>query len=162
MKLSGAINDALNEQVHKEYTNSLFYEQIAALFAEKGLKNLFAFFRKQASEEIGHAQKILEYISDRVGGVVSLQVVPLAPNHAQVPTMSLGMIGEAYLNAEEQTTASLESIHELICDENSGIDIPFILEMLNEQVEEESKAYDFAMKAKVVTDEVLFDLTMGE
>ena len=77
-----------------------------------------------------------------------------APN---LGDLSPSGIGELYVKREEATTESIESIYDLADSERSYVDLPFILEMLKEQVSEEDEASEFSMKAKNVKDFVLWD-----
>ena len=158
MKLSQSLNDALNQQILKEFHNELVYRQIQSYFEDFQLKNLAAYFEKQANEENGHGKKFIQYINDRTGGKVLLNDVD-GPN---LNIESFASIGDIYVSAEEATTESIESIYELALDEKSFIDLPFIQSMLFEQVEEEDSAQEFMMKIKMVKDIVLFDAEFGD
>jgi ferritin len=154
MKLSNELNGALNEQINIEYHNSLIYAQIASYFEDLQLKKIAEYFRNQSQDEKSHADKFIAHINDRTGGSVSIAETP-APISTQ--GMDISRIAELYISTEESTTESIESLYELANEEKSFIDLPFLLDMVREQVEEEDSAQEFALKATKVCDLVLWD-----
>lgn len=155
MKLSETLNDCLNEQVLHELKNQNIYLQIASYFEDIQLKNLAKYFKSQSNDENSHANKFIQYINDRTGGKVVINEVD-APN---LVLNSVDDVANIYIQTEESTTESIESIMECILDEKSYVDMGFIQEMLNEQVMEEDEANAFALKIKMCKDLVLFDAT---
>lgn len=156
MKLSNELNDALNEQITKEYRNVLIYAQIQSYFESLQLKKIASYFKKQSVHEAEHAQKFIQHINDRTGGNVNIGEV----NSPSLMLSSVESVGDTYILTEEETTESIESIYELASDMKSFIDFPFLLSMLSEQVEEEDSANEFSMKLKNTKDLVLFDATL--
>lgn len=156
MKLSEALNDALNIQVIAEYANSLRYLQIASFFEDLQLKNISSYFKKQAEHEKEHGNLFLDYINSRTGGKVSLSEID-APRFLLVDYVDSGKL---YVKFEEDTTFAIESLYDLAISEKSYVDLPFLQKMLDEQVEEEDKATEFEAKIKMVKDVVLFDATL--
>lgn len=156
MNLSTQLNDALNMQVIHELKNVLIYLQIASYFESLQLKKISSYFMKHADEEKSHADKFIAHINDRTGGNLVLSEVPFNSNPEN---FDINTVIELYVSTEEQTTESIESIYDVALDEKSFIDLPFILEMLKEQVEEEDIAQEFARKARNVHDLVLWDAT---
>jgi ferritin len=155
MQLSPSMNEALNQQVIHEYTNQLIYAQIESHFEDLQLTKIAKYFRERSAEEKTHADKFIEHINARTGGKVVLSEVP----SPALEIRDVSSVGDVYVQTEEGTTASIESIYELALDEKSFIDLHFILEMLQEQVSEEDEASEFALKAKNVKDLVLWDAT---
>ena len=64
--------DIINEQINVEYTAFYAYSALAAYFGRDtvALKGFAAYFRDQATEERGHAEKFIEYQNSRGGKVV--------------------------------------------------------------------------------------------
>lgn len=156
VNLSNSLNDALCQEVVKEFSNQLAYSQIESYFEDLQLKKLSAYFRKQSEEEKVHANRFIQYINDRTGGSVSIGDVP-------APEIKTGNfeIADLYIQIEESTTESIESLYELAQELKSYVDLPFILEMLSEQVKEEDEAQEFALKIRNVKDLVLFDASFS-
>lgn len=157
-KLSTSLNDALNQQIVKEYQNELIYRQIQSYFESTMLMNLAHYFKKQADDENSHAQKFIDYINSRSGGRVVLGTV-------DVPDLNLSdfaSVGDKYVFVEETTTTSIEELYDLALSEKSYIDLGFLQCMLHEQVSEEKEAMELSAGIKLVKDIVLFDLALGE
>jgi ferritin len=158
MILSQNLCDALNQQILHELGNVTKYMQINSYFENLQLKNLAKYFLARSQEEKGHADKFMNYINDRTGGLVTIGEVQ-EPNLALTDPASIGV---AFVQIEENTTLSIESIFDLALGEKSYLDLPFLQEMLSEQVGEEDEANEFALKIKMVKDIVLFDATLGD
>lgn len=155
MKLSESLNSSLNEQVLHELKNQNIYSQIASYFEDLQLKKLAKYFYNQSLHEKSHADKFIEYINSRTGGKVNILEVD-SPN---LNLSTKEMVAGVYVQTEEGTTESIESIMDLLLDEKSYIDMNFIQEMLKEQVEEEDSANEFALQLKMCNDLVLFNAT---
>jgi len=158
MLLSKELNDALNEQVIHELRNVLKYMQIASYFEDLELNNIAKYFLDQSNHEKDHADKFMSHINDRVGGAVNITSVSSPELSMENPIE----IARQYLKVEQETTTSIEGIYQLAFIQNSYIDLPFLQEMLNEQVEEEDSANKFLVKIQKVNDLVIFDATFGE
>ena len=156
MRLLPEINEALQEQCLVELTNVIKYKIISSYFEDLRLSKLAKKFKDQADEEYAHYTKVIDYINDRLGGkYIPVEVI--------TPTIMLNSYLEAaklYLETEISTTESLEALANLIEDEKSYIDRPFIDEMLHIQIEEERNADDFFKQVSLVHDIVLFDKLM--
>ena len=155
MKLSENLNSALNQQILIEYKNSLIYKQVESWCEDNQLKNLSEYFHKQSLQEKDHADKFASHINDRTDGKVTMGDV-------EIPELSINDItdiGNLSLQTEISTTDSIEALYDLALSEKSYIDLGFLQDMLNEQVEEEDWANKLAMNLKMVKDIVLFDAT---
>lgn len=155
MRLSQELNDALNQQILKEYGNVLRYAAINSYFENLQLKKLAKYFLDRSNEEKDHADKFMQYINDRTGGLVTIGEV-------DAPVLNISdsqSVADVYVLAEEDTTESIEALYDLAFSEKSYIDLGFLQDMLNEQVSEEDEANEFATKIKMVKDIVLFDAT---
>lgn len=153
MNLSASLNDALNNQIIHEYKNQLIYSQLESHFEDLQLTKIASYFKKQAQEEKSHADKFIAHINSRTGGKVTIGEVS-APD---LQISDISSIGDLFVSTEEGTTESIESLYELANEDGSYIDCPFLLEMLQEQVQEEDSANEFSLKAKNVKDLILWD-----
>jgi len=158
MNISPSLNDIFNQQIIHEYRNQLIYTQIESLFEALQLKNIAKYFHEQSEHEKGHGDMIVQYLNDRTGGKVNIGEVD-AP---EISEFDLENIASMYVSVEEGTTESLESIYEFALENKSFIDLPFLSDMLKEQVEEEDSANVFALNIKMVKDLVLFDKSFEE
>lgn len=158
MNISPSLNDIFNQQIIHEYRNQLIYTQIESLFEALQLKNIAKYFHEQSEHEKEHGDMIVQYLNDRTGGKVNIGEVD-AP---EISEFDLENIASMYVSVEEGTTESLESIYEFALENKSFIDLPFLSDMLKEQVEEEDSANVFALNIKMVKDLVLFDKSFEE
>jgi ferritin len=156
LKLSQTLNDVLNEQILKELQNQNIYSQISSFFESLQLKNLASYFKKQSLDEKSHADKFMDHINDRTGGVVFIGEVD-APN---LNLFDVFTVADAYVRVEEDTTKSIEEIYDLALNEKSYMDLGFLQDMLSEQVKEEDESQELSTKLKMCKDLVLFDATM--
>jgi len=158
MILSQQINDAINQQIAHELRNQQAYLQIGSYFEDLELTNISEYFFKQADHEKDHAKMFIDHLNCRIGGKVKIGEVPeftetlISPTHA----------GEVYVLIEAGTTESIEAILELIIENKSFIDQPFILKMLEEQVEEEDSANRFEVLIRNCKDLVLFNANFDD
>lgn len=158
MKFSTQLNELFNAQVLHEMKNMMIYHQIQSYFEDLQLKNLASYFSKQAEDEHGHAKLFMQHINDRTGGKVELREIPFDG----VQINSIDDIAKLFVETEEITTDLIENLYSVAHESKSFIDLSFIEKMLQEQVEEEDSANEFAIKIKMVKDLVLFDSTFGE
>jgi len=159
MRLPQLLNDAFNEQVLNELSNALLYEEMASLSDSIGMCHTAKFFMGQAREERSHAQMIIKHLNDRIGGQVSH--IEGVPGH-KFELSEVSQIGNLFVQAEQRTSENIESLYHLALEQNSYMDLPFLLEMLLEQSHEEAKAATFEMKLASSNDMTAFDLAMKE
>ncbi|CAO3569774.1 unnamed protein product [Mortierella alpina] len=130
---SSVVEDSINEQISQEMAASHAYLSIAAFMASDGvaLPGFEKFFREQADEERGHAQKLMDYQNKR-GGQVILQAVP-APDPEWISAKNAV---ESALQMEKGVNKSLLRI-EALADENNDAEFVRLLRstFLKEQVE---------------------------
>lgn len=155
MRLSQELNSALVNQIHEELQNANIYRQVSCFFEDIQLKNLARYFLDAANQESEHANKFMQHINDRAGGKVIIGEVD-SPN---LNITTIEEVCQVFLDTEERTTESIENLYEIASSTKSFIDLPFLLSMLSEQVEEEDIAQEFAGKVKLVRDLILFDST---
>lgn len=113
MKLDPVMLEALNQQINRERQNSVPYQAMANHCQLISLPGLAKFFREAASEELGHAQRLTDYITDRNDAVMLLplqaQSVPLTTDLAQVGATFL----LAALAQEEENTIRLKTLYRM-------------------------------------------------
>ncbi len=157
MKLSTSLCEAYNQQILHELGNASKYMQIASFFEDLQLNKIADYFKKQSDDEKQHANKFMNHINDRVGGKVSIGEVD-SPN---LELTDCSSVGDVYLKVEEETTASIEGLYDLALSEKSYIDLGFLTDMLQEQIEEEDSADKFRTRIQSVKDYILFDATFS-
>jgi len=131
--ISKDLEQAINNQIGREFGASMQYYRIAAYFDIDSLPELAAFFYRQAEEEKDHALKFLHYIV-AAGGEVRIPIV-------EAPKYDFKSAEEAALAAldwEMQVTKEINHLMDLAIKENDHIAQEFLRWFVNEQLEEVS------------------------
>ena len=63
--MDNKINELLNLQINKEFYSAYLYWAMSAYFSEISMDGFAKYMRKQAKEELEHAQKIYDYLALR-------------------------------------------------------------------------------------------------
>lgn len=141
------INQALNEQLNREYSASYLYLAMAAFFEEKGLEGFAKWMEAQSKEEYEHMMKIYRYIFDR-GGVVSLKDIK-APKFDKESAVD---VVKGALSNEKQVSAWIHDLVELCVSEADHATHNFLQWFVSEQVEEEALFSRITQKLDLVGD----------
>jgi ferritin len=145
MMLSKAVQDALNEQINKEFFSAYLYLAMSAHFASVNLPGLAKWTRVQFEEEMGHALKLYDYVIER-GSMVNLAAVE---KPASVWKTSLEVFNQVYEH-EQKVTASIHKVYEVALKENDYATQVMLQWFINEQVEEEKNASEIVAQLKMV------------
>jgi ferritin len=78
MALSKTVQNALNDQIGREFYSAYLYLSMSAYCGSRNLPGFAHWMMLQAQEEAGHALKLYRFIEDRSGRVV-LQAVAKPP-----------------------------------------------------------------------------------
>ena len=135
---------ALTEQIAHEYRNSRIYKSLAHQCKLDGLNKLAALLDKYSSEEVGHANKWIEFLADRDQ---ALELLPLPADVMGVA--SLGELTQLILDTERGTTKTIAALKELACENDEPLVVMICLQFLTEQIEEEAKARNLVALAKL-------------
>lgn len=145
--LSKALQDALNEQIQKEFFSSYLYLAMAAHFEAANLPGFASWMKKQAEEERSHVMKLWDYVYDR-GGKVELQAI-------EQPPLTFGRPLEAFQRVfehEQKVTLSINALFELARKEGDVAAEVFLQWFVSEQVEEEKTVSDLVEQLKMSGD----------
>jgi len=140
-----AMQDAMNEQINKEFFSSYLYLSMAAYFEEKNLTGFAHWMRLQADEEHEHAMKFYNFILDR-GGRVYLKTID-APATEWKSNLE---VAEQVAEHEAMVTASINSLYELAHQEKDYPAQTMLQWFISEQVEEEKNAADLVAKLRLI------------
>lgn len=147
MRLSPAVESALNVQMNYEFESAHVYLALAAFAADMGLNGFVNFFQVQYQEEVAHAQKFFTYISDRNGRV---EITGF-----QTPRKEFNSLLEAFETALRHEEGVSHRIHEIMKQSQIETDYftaNFLEWFIKEQVEEESNFHTLIDKLKLVSD----------
>jgi ferritin len=137
MLLKQTVVDALNRQVVEEFTASLQYIAIAFYFESETLPELAQYFHLQATEEHGHAMKLLQYLSD-AGGQPIVPATKEVKNHFETAAEAVQLA----LNQELKVTEQINSLVDVAAKENDHLTRQFLQWFVTEQLEEVSTMTD--------------------
>jgi len=133
--VSQEVQDAINEQINKEFFAAYLYLGMVTYFESKSLSGFGHWMRLQAQEEVLHAMRLLDFLIDR-GGEVELRAIA-APS---LDFLSPAEVMKAALAHEEKVTASINGVYALAVEHNDYPAQVLMQWFVAEQVEEEKNA----------------------
>jgi len=143
--LSEIMVKALNKQLNREVYSAYLYLSMSAYSTFKALKGFANWFMVQYQEEMAHAMKLYDYVSDQ-GGHVQLMAVAEPPTKFGSP---LEMF-EKVLEHEKFVTKCINDLVDLAIDEKDHATKIFLQWFVIEQIEEEANDNDVIAKLKLV------------
>jgi ferritin len=145
--LKPAVEQALNNQIQKEFHSAYIYLAMSAYFEAENLPGAAHWMRHQAEEEQEHAMKIFDFIHDR-GGRVALQAIGEPPATFDSP---LTVFEAAYAH-EQKVTQSIHDLYALAVKEGDYPTQVMLQWFIDEQVEEEKNASAIVAQLHMVGD----------
>ncbi|MGE9807313.1 MULTISPECIES: ferritin [unclassified Janibacter] len=148
MKLSSTLEKAFNTQITLEFQASLVYRQLAIELEGMDLPGMAAWLRHQADEEIVHANKFIDHVSDRGNHPVI--------GAMEAPKGDADSVLEAFTTALEHERKVSESIRELYRAAEGEGDLdsrPLLNWFLQEQIEEESTVSEIVGRVEMINDD---------
>jgi ferritin len=133
--ISKTMQDAFNEQIKNEIYSGYMYLSMSAWFETQSLPGFAHWMKVQYVEELNHANKMFDYVTDR-NGAVTLQMIPQPPTEF---TSALAIF-QATLEHEQKVTALIQHLCSLADQENDYTSQQFLTWFTNEQIEEEKNA----------------------
>lgn len=133
MLISKELEQAINDQIGREFGASLQYVSIASYFDADSLPELAAFFYRQADEEKMHAMKFVEYIVD-AGGQVRIPTIDASRYDFSEARDAV----QAALDWEMEVTKQINGLMDLAIKQNDHIAQDFLRWFVTEQLEEVS------------------------
>lgn len=149
MKLTPELESKFNDQIAMEFGAALVYRQLAIEADVQDLAGMAIWLRYQADEEILHANKFIDHVTDRGGhpliGHVQAPHVPEQPTPVQ--------IFQAALEHEQKVSESIRSLYRA-CDAAGDLDSrPLLNWFLEEQIEEEATVGEIVGRLERVGDD---------
>jgi ferritin len=146
--ISDNLQNALNEQINKEFFSEYQYLQMVAYFEDIELKGFANYFHVQAQEEHFHAMKLFNFVID-LGGKVKLEVIDAPKSTFE----SIVQVIEISLEHERFISDSINKLVDKAVIENNHAVVSFLKWYVDEQVEEESNVTNLLAKVKLVNGE---------
>lgn len=158
--LSKTVQDAINDQIGKEFYSGYIYLQMSAYLQSVNLPGCAHWMRLQYQEEIKHGLKLYDYVIEREGHI-TLQALPQPRTDYKSPLE----VFETALAHEREVTSMINKLYALTQKEN---DYPTTIELqwfVTEQVEEEKNAGGIVEQLKMVGDNkmgmIMLDRQLG-
>lgn len=145
--LNPTVEQALNDQIQKEFHSAYIYLAMSAYFEAENLPGAAHWMRHQAEEEQEHAMKIFDFVNDR-GGRVALQAIG---EPAAVYSSPLAVFEAAYAH-EQKVTKSIHDLYALAVKEGDYPTQVMLQWFIDEQVEEEKNASAIVAQLHMVGD----------
>ena len=153
--LTKKLQDALNEQINKEFFSEYMYLSMSAYLESIEMEGFANYFNVQAQEEHFHAMKMFNFVHDKGGRVI---LKPLGEQKANFKSV-LKVIEEA-LEHERFITKSINELMDVAIKENDHSVKSFLDWYVDEQVEEEATMGRLIAKLKLINGEGLGLLTI--
>jgi ferritin len=155
--LNSSIQDAINSQINAELYSSYLYLSMAAYFESKNLGGMANWMRLQAQEELQHAMKFFDYVSERGGRVVLTEIAsPRTDWESPVDVF------QHTADHESDVTARINKLVDLAIAEKDHAANTFLQWFVTEQVEEEATAQTILEKLKLVGNDGFAILMLDE
>ena len=132
MALSSKIHKALNDQIAREFQAHFIYRAIAMDLYDKGYEGISAWMEQHATEEYGHAERIIGFLKEN-DAKVNLPEVPKLKNEWPGVTDAI----EDALAHEKKLTGDIHALHKLADEEGDLGTVSMLDWFVEEQVEEE-------------------------
>ena len=157
--VSDALSKMLIKQIMHEQTNANIYGVMSNYFDSIGLENCHKWFTHQREEELGHAQKIIDFCTS--AGVdlcfESVKAIDLSDMLDPVKLM------KHYLDLEIETTESIKLLCKQALVDSDFISFNFLNDFIKDQLSEENEAHTrlqifYNTKDWIVADHAVGDL----
>ena len=136
----------LNNQINKEFYSAYLYFAMSTYFSEIFLDGFAAFMKQQASEELGHAEKLHDFLL-RTNNKITLSRIE-APESDWVNVTD---VFEAALKHEKHVTSSFHHMYKMAKEQGDYETEIFLQWFITEQIEEEDTFFKLLEKVKILS-----------
>jgi len=154
------LENAINEQIQREFYSSYLYLSMSAYCEEINLDGFSHWMLLQSREEREHSMRLFNYLHSR-GGRVMLQTIAQPPANFKSPKKMF----EEILKSERNVTKEIYKLYELAKKEGDHATAVELQWFIQEQVEEEKTAKDILAKLEMVGDQpaalLMMDRSLG-
>ena len=146
--LTKKLQEALNEQINKEFFAEYLYLSMSAYLESIEMEGFANYFNVQAQEEHFHAMKMFNFVHDKGGRVILKSLKEPKSDYTSV----INVVEES-LKHEKFTTKSINDLMDIAIKENDHSVRSFLQWYVDEQVEEESIISKLLAKLKLIKGE---------
>jgi len=147
MPVSDAIQQAINDQIQKEFASAYLYLAMSAYFESLSLEGFAQWMRAQAQEEVVHGMKLFDHLHER-GGRVRLGAVEQPQSDFDSPLAAFEMAAAH----EAIVTKSIHTLFALAEGEHDYASQGILQWFSDEQVEEEATANTIVDRLRMIGD----------
>src|SRR5512132_1010593 len=115
MTIPQAMQDAINEQINAELESAYIYLSMSAHFEEENFPGFARWMRLQSKEEVGHAMRLFDYLTER-GGRVRLTALAGPPVEFGAPVS----VFEQALVHEQKISGLIDKLYETAKQQNDN------------------------------------------
>jgi len=133
--MNQSIQAALTNQANHELYASHAYRAMSIWCDDKDFNGFASFFSTQAAEELEHAEKFIRHLLDR--GVMPKLTALEAPTVEFTRLLEVAKLAEVL---EQRNSENIHQCYEIAQEVKDYGSYPMLLELIEEQVEEESWA----------------------
>ncbi len=159
--LKESMQNALNEQINREFYASFLYLAMAAHFEAANLQGFAQWMYAQSEEEYGHAMRLFHFILDR-GGRVELNSVEGPPRQFGG---HLAVFEQAFAH-ERQVSEMIDQLYGQAQAENDFATQIQLQWFVTEQVEEENLISSIVERLRLAADSnsalLMLDMELGQ
>lgn len=148
MKLTGKLEQAINDQVTLEMEAAVVYRQLAVEMEVIDLPGIAGWFRAQADEEVVHCEKFIAHMVDRDAHPV-FQAIPAVE-------VSVGGVLDAFeasLRHEQRVSEAIRGLYRIAQEEGDIDAIPLLNWFVEEQIEEEATVSEIIGRVRLIGDD---------
>lgn len=160
MKFTAKLQDAMNEQMRREFNAYYLYLAMSAWLGQRNYRGFASWMRLQAQEEASHAMKLFDFIDDR-NGVISLEGI----DKPKAEWKSVLAVFEAAKQHEQKVSEGIYALYELAMAEKDWASQAMLQWFITEQVEEEKTSTEIVATLRIIGDEssglLLYDRELG-
>lgn len=153
--LTKKLQDALNEQINREFFAEYLYLSMSAYFELIEMEGFANYFNVQAQEEHFHAMKMFNFVHDKGGRVILKEL-----NAPKSDFKSVLNVIEESLKHEKYVTKCINELMDVAIKENDHSVRSFLQWYVDEQVEEEAAISKLLAKLKLINGEGFGLLTL--
>ncbi|MBU1084493.1 MAG: ferritin [Candidatus Omnitrophica bacterium] len=143
--LSDKMVKSINGQINKELYSAYLYLGMSSYAASMGLNGFANWFSVQVKEELSHAQKFYDYVTQQ-GRIVELGLI-------EQPDQAFNGVEDAFkktLEHEIKVTSYINNLVAVARAENDNATGIFLQWFVTEQVEEEANASAILQKIRLI------------
>ncbi|MBM7365670.1 ferritin [Gordonia hydrophobica] len=148
MKMNEELEVEFGKQITREFGSAMLYRQLAVELELRDLPGMASWMRAHSTEELGHADRLIDHLVARDNRPVIGDVV--------VPSIKADTVTELFeiaLDAEREISEAIRGLYRLAQEQGDIDSRPTIDWFVSEQIEEEDAVSEIVGRLKLVNEE---------